>query len=190
MPLPSRTGLFRHLEKGASLPTGGGARKSNELWLLENVVFICELYNIDIRVLVELRAIEESGRTDFWLSLSERAAGAGCPWPRKETPGAAGHSQRRGRGWAGSSSRTDPRGASPQHPRHAGPRSPASPSPLLPPALSGGRGRSGIRTPAQPKPPVGLNCISRVSPCLFLFANGRRQWLSHFLHLFPTARVI
>lgn len=71
-----------------------------------------------------------------------------------------------------------PLGTAPQHPQH-----PHIPNPLLPLAPSGARGRSGIRAPSQPKPPVGLNCRSWVSPSLFLFANGRRQWLSHFLHL-------
>lgn len=138
-PLPSRTGLFGHLEKGAALPTGtsgGELAKSNELWLFKNVVLICELYNTGVRFSVELRTIAESGRTDFWLLLSKRAVGIGSPWPRKETPGAARH-WCRGRG--GSSSRA--------HPRYGCPASSACPPRSLrsPPARVGAAPGSALR---------------------------------------------
>lgn len=118
MPQPSRTGLFKHLEKGAALSTGerGEVGQSNEsVIFFLNIVFICEFYNTGIRFSLELRATE-SGRRDFWQFLSDRGVGAGCPRPQKETPGCAGHWQRRCRGRG--CSRTHPGGAAPEHPRH------------------------------------------------------------------------
>lgn len=68
MPLPSRIGHFRHLEKRAALPIGergGKIGKSNELRVFLNVLFICGLYNIAIRFSVKPRAIKESVGADF-----------------------------------------------------------------------------------------------------------------------------
>lgn len=55
-------------------------------------------------------------------------------------------------------------GARPECPRSVPlpsiPSMPSMPTPLLPLAPSGARGRSAIRAPSRPKPPVGLNCRS------------------------------
>lgn len=112
---------------------------------------------------MELRALVESGGADFGQFLSQRAVGV---------PGPAGPRCRRARERRGGAGR----GLIPSAPAEPPPGVPS----IHPPAPSAG---PGVRTPPQPKPPVGLNCVSRVSPSLFLFANGRRQWLSHFLHL-------